>query len=145
MTGHVWTRTEIKELIEEARTWIDVRFRHQGRTRGGVDCVGILGNCANARGMTFELPTDYTMQVDPKRLIAYLRQRLTEIPVSRMVPGDILLIRYAGRSTHLALRTDKGILHASTEFKKVVEHSYEEKWRRRTIAAFRLPGRRVDE
>lgn len=143
--GHVWTRTEIKGLIEEARTWIGVRFRHQGRSRAGVDCVGILGNSANARGMVFELPTDYDMRVDPERLIAYLRQRLAEVPVSRMVPGDILLIRYGGRSTHLALRTDKGILHASTEFKKVVEHGYEEKWRRRTIATFRLPGRRVDE
>jgi len=142
---HKWTRTEIKELIEEARTWIDVPFRHQGRSRAGVDCVGILGNAANARGMQLELPTDYAMQVEPQRLIAYLRTHLDEVPVSRAIPGDILLMRFVGRSTHLALRTDKGILHASTESKKVAEHGYEEMWKRRTIAAFRLPGRRVDE
>ena len=28
-------------VVAEARTWIGVKWRHQGRTREGVDCIGL--------------------------------------------------------------------------------------------------------
>lgn len=28
-------------FIAEARTYLDVRFRHQGRSRNGLDCIGL--------------------------------------------------------------------------------------------------------
>lgn len=145
MITHTWSRKEIDELIAEARTWIDVRFRHQGRSRAGVDCIGLLAACAAKNGLKIELPTNYTMHVEPKRLIEDLRKYFEEIPVSRAIVGDMLVIRFSGRATHLVLRTDKGIIHSSSEFRKVVEHGYDEEWRRRSVVAFRLPGRYMGE
>ena len=36
------TVTTSDEVVREARTWVGVPFRHQGRSRSGVDCGGII-------------------------------------------------------------------------------------------------------
>lgn len=145
MIKHTWTAHEMEQLIEEARAWMNVPFRHQGRSRKGADCIGFLGGVANRFGAALTLPTDYTLNPDPVRFKNDLQKHFQEIPVSRAIWGDLLLIRYRGKSTHLAMRTKEGIIHSSNLYKKVVEHSWEDDWKRGTIAAFRLPGRRIDE
>ena len=144
MTRH-WSRTDIQALIAEARTWIGVPFRHQGRTRRGVDCIGFLGAVANTCGAVVTLPTDYGMDVDPARFIRGIREWLEEIPISRACEGDFLVIRFKCLGTHLVLRTDVGIIHASTSAGKVVEHNLDRTWERCALTAFRLPGRYTNE
>ena len=31
-----------REIVDAARNWVGVPYRHQGRTRNGIDCVGLL-------------------------------------------------------------------------------------------------------
>lgn len=145
MKKHTWTKSEMIALIEEARTWINTPFRHQGRSRKGVDCIGYLAASANRFGANVELPTDYSLDVDPVRFKNDLKKHFEEIPLSRAIWGDLIVVRYQGKSTHLVLRTPEGIIHASRQYRKVVEHGFEGDWKRGAIMAFRLPGRRIDE
>ena len=48
-------------IVAEARRWIGVRWRHQGRSRSGVDCIGLcLCAVEAATGTAFSAPATYS-------------------------------------------------------------------------------------
>ena len=57
-----------------------------------------------------------------------------------MLPGDLLLMRFAGEPQHLAVFTGETIIHAYQATGRVVEHSLDDKWRRRIVRVYRFVG-----
>ncbi len=101
-------------LVAEARTWLGTPFHWQASVKGvGADCKGFIWGVARA----LELPeaaslyaamADYGARVP----VALLRRGLAETlqAVSASAPGDLLLLKVAGRAQHLALHADAGVL-----------------------------------
>lgn len=138
-------------MIAQARQWLGVPFHHQGRSTAGLDCLGLLMVVADAIGLRFEgkraseldIPR-YGARPEVAVLIARLEAHLQPVAVSAARPGDIVLLKVQGSPQHLAILSDypvvgeMGMIHAYAPARAVVEHRYDEVWRRETYAVYRI-------
>jgi cell wall-associated NlpC family hydrolase len=127
------------DLVAEARLWIGVPFRHQGRSRVGVDCVGlpiVVGQALGLLPATFEV-ANYGRLPTPE-LIARLARYCT--PLAAAVPGCLITIAWTKVAAHVAVCTGPTLIHAYESVGRVVEHGYRGRWVRMTHSAWALPG-----
>ena len=47
------------EIVEYARTWLGTKWRHQGRSKQGIDCIGLIIRTAEEFGFQYEDSTGY--------------------------------------------------------------------------------------
>lgn len=125
------------ELIALARTWIGVPFLHQGRTRLGVDCGGLLLAVGEEAGLALAPPEVYSLSPAPSVIEAALAANCQKIPFTQVQPGDVLWLSFAGEPRHVGFATDIGLLHAWAKPGRVVEHRLDAAWRRRIRSAWR--------
>ncbi len=125
-------------LIDIGRTWLGVPFRHQGRSRLGVDCGGYLECIAIDAGLNITRSKTYSRSPDPQLIEEALLANCIKVPISDMQPGDILWFSFAGEPRHVGLATDIGVLHAWAKPGKVVEHRLDEVWLKRLKAVYRI-------
>lgn len=130
-----------QDIVDEARTWIGVPWRHHGRNRAGIDCVGLGVVVARALDITQYDSLDYGRQPKPG-LIDHLRRVACEIPVSDIEPGDFIVIEDTAYPYHLAFVSEKHgvphIIHAHARRRKVIEEPYIHDWPALTRHAFRF-------
>lgn len=96
-------------LSDAARAYIDVRFRHRGRSRTGLDCVG-LGVLAYA-DCGVRVPDFLLYGREPfrdgmvKHMIAALGEPVAIAPVAQhqLQDGDVILLRYEVNPHHMAV------------------------------------------
>ncbi len=122
-------------IIAAARAYLGVPFAHQGRSRHGLDCIGLLVLAARDAGAIIEDRLDYPR--DPNGLLPVELARQFDA-VAEHQPGDIMLMRFAGEPQHLALCAGDTILHSYASIGHVVEHRLDAKWARRIVQAYRL-------
>ncbi len=108
-----------EKFVAEARTWLDVRWLHQGRNRHGVDCIGLVLVTCWALGLT-----DYDVKGYGRTPNAGFLQRecdrmMTRVREVRM--ADVLLMRYGSEPQHMGIVTDRGVIHAYAPARRVVE------------------------
>lgn len=127
-------------VVDGARKYLGVRFRHQGRTGSFCDCAGLLV----LTGKNLEIDvidiTAYGRMPDSNQLVEILEQQLEPIEIDEARPGDIYLMHFGGPPQHMAIKTDIGIIHSYALARKVVEHDLNDSWRSRIHAAYRIPG-----
>lgn len=130
-------------LIDLARTYLGVPFAHQGRSRRGVDCLGLLVCVAREAELMREgVPlaqcdeTDYGHLPDENRLRAGLAALLDPVPSEALQPGDVAQFRIDGSARHVGLVADYAgspgelsLIHAYAPSRCVVEHRLSEEWR----------------
>lgn len=130
--------TTRKDIIETARKYLGVRYKHQGRTRFGLDCLGLVVRVAHDLGLSDEDSTDYGNVPDGKRLMLEFDKRLDV--VNHGQPGDVLLMRFDQNPQHLAIITDKGIIHSYAQARAVVEHGLDDVWSNRIVRTYSFRG-----
>lgn len=123
------------DFVAAARSYVGVPFRHQGRTRHGVDCIGLVVCAARDIGLALADRTDYPR--DPNGLLP-LEMARQFAPVESPQAGDILLMRFRGEPQHVAIMAGATLIHGYASIGRVVEHGLDAKWRRRIVAAYRL-------
>lgn len=131
-----------EEVIEEARTWINTPFHHQGRVKGaGVDCAGVVIGTAEALGLLSDFnDMPYAKSPSADQLRTTLKTYMDEIPVSEALPGDVLLFAFDREPQHVGFLTNIGLLHAYAQVRKCVEHSFDAVWQSRVRGAYRFKG-----
>jgi len=134
--------TTRRAVIAAGRQCLGTPFRHQGRQPGrGLDCVGVIAWIARDLGLSDYDVTNYSRLPQGRDIFRHLgKAGLAEIPMRSAQPGDILVMRFESDPQHLALLTDRGILHAYLSQGAVVEHGLDETWRARIVSAFQFPG-----
>lgn len=129
------------QIIECARRYSGVRWVHQGRGRGGVDCVGLI--LCVMTDLELAIPEDVRSnygRAPTGELLQIVAQHCERIDAD--APGALLLVRWPGEQTpsHAGIRTDLGMIHAYRNHSGVREHGYRGKWPQWTDSAWRLPG-----
>lgn len=143
-------------VVTEARTWIGVPFRHQGYTRDGVDCIGLLSAVVSALGMGPADPTrrpgaeefrGYARQPSGASLLGGLHRCAVPIPVHEAQPADIIVVDWGMGPQHVGWLADYrhgglSLIHALSRGAggSVVEHRLTGRALSRPVAAFSVPG-----
>ncbi len=114
------------DIIEEARRWLDVRWRHQGRSRhDGVDCVGLCLCVAWQLGIEIPDVKGYARRQDGSLLVALLEQHLSPVSISDGKSGDVAVFKDYGFPIHIGFLSEQGnettVLHAHARRRKVLE------------------------
>lgn len=140
------------EFAQQAIEWIGIPYHHQGRSRVGVDCVGLPLAIAEEAGV---LPADVRPRMNYGRrpmeaLVEELDKycTLTDEPK----PGVMVSMRWGRQAdklaAHLAIITpphdprdkDLWIVHAHMRVGKVVWNPLTGIWLRRVAHYWQLPG-----
>lgn len=138
----------MSELINAARKYLGVPFRHRGRSAHSLDCVG-LGWLAYADcGVVLPDLRHYGREPHQGRMMAALEMALGKPvghgPMADLQVGDVGVFNYNGEPHHVGLigMTSYGelsLIHADSLAGKVVEGRLDEVWRARLTAVFRRP------
>lgn len=130
----------VLRLDEAARQWMGVRFQHQGRTRHGIDCVGLVVRTAQTCGIDTGDFTDYGRDPHDGLLEFHLRRVFGE-PVTDIRAGDVAAIDYKGAVRHVGIVAEHphglGLIHASHFTDRVTEHRIDDRWMRRIRQVYR--------
>jgi len=134
-----------KAIIEEARSYLKTKWRHQGRSRAGIDCIGLVIEVAKTvKGWDFDI-TDYPRQATDETMLNLCCEHLLMVSKSELQPGDVLVMRFE-HQRHAAIvgdyphSSELSIIHAYSPARKVIEQRLDSVWLGRVIGAFRFPG-----
>lgn len=133
------------ELIAAARSWLGVRWRHLGRARTGVDCIGLVLLAARDCGVMLPDPAPYEREPQGPRLVHGILQHAARVRVPR--DGDVLLFRMGLYGGHVGLASTHpqhggpAVIHAFARHGGVVcEQPMIDEFRAALVGAFRLRG-----
>jgi cell wall-associated NlpC family hydrolase len=127
-------------IVAEARTYIGVRWLHQGRSREGVDCVGLPVVCLRKIGVELDF-TGYTAVSKDEEMLDLCRAHLLPIALAAAAPGDVVVIGFE-KQRHMAIVGDHphglSLIHAFLPNRQVIEARLDSQWSEKIIAAFRF-------
>lgn len=130
------------DIVTVARQYVGTPWRHQGRTRSGMDCAGLIIAVTEQLGIARLGRLAYTRLPDTS-IIDRMMETYCE-PVADPEPGDLLRFAIVGRPQHLAVAGDYenglSLIHAHQSVGAVCEHRLDEKWQRRMVGAYRIKG-----
>jgi cell wall-associated NlpC family hydrolase len=138
----------MSKLVEQARTYLGVPWRHLGRSRRAVDCAGLL-ICAYADlGVVVPVIEHYGREPYKDGLMTGLRAALGDPVADGPKVGDIVVMTSAAfgavQPHHLGIIGDDphhglSLIHADGEpgVSRVVEVGLADAYRKRIVAVFR--------
>lgn len=134
--GPPFTDAELAAFVATARSYIGVRWKHQGRSRRGLDCGGLLIVSAFGAGrLTEDAKAGYGREPYRHSLEDVLRANLGD-PVNDVPKvGDVVMF-HVGRAApnHVGIVGDYvhgglSIIHAYAITGEVVESPLDASWR----------------
>lgn len=126
------------DLQTAARQYLGCKWHHLGRTRAGVDCLGLAILAARDAGRSLEDRKNYPREANGKELIAECDRQLNKADKNKLKPNDFILMRMGKQQQHVGIITDIGLIHAHQKAGEVIEHNLDDKWRKRIIRAYTL-------
>ena len=135
-----------ERIIAEARGWLGVPWRHQGRTRRGVDCVGLVVCVARGLDLSDYDSTGYGRRAQGQGFVEHFRSNMDAVPIPDAGPGDVLVFADHAYPCHCGFLTERlghpHLLHAHATRRKVIEEPYAGEWPARVKFAFRFRSTR---
>lgn len=128
-------------IVQAARSYIDVPFMHQGRSRHGIDCAGLLTCVAYDLEIKDVRVTDYGRLPDPDRARSIIEAHMDPVPFAQLQPGDVLSFVIVQDVQHYGLVVSMEpvrFVHAYQTVGKVVEQSMFGPWLRRLRRCYRF-------
>jgi len=128
--------------IECARSYVGCKWRHRGRSRFGIDCIGLVIKALQAGGIPFKDRVDYGRDARENGLERELRNHFGEPLGDAWQAGDIVLIAFEGQAApnHVGIIGECDgrftLIHSSGEL-LVCEHGLADEWLNRIVARFR--------
>ncbi len=136
-----------QEVVEFARSCKDIPYQHQGRSKLGVDCAGILVMLGKWLGEYSESKEARRYSRDPASfsLKKELARMLISIDKENIDCGDILLLKILREPQHVGIVTDYseqsfGMVHCYQSIGRVVEHRLNRFWLDRIVQVYQIPG-----
>jgi cell wall-associated NlpC family hydrolase len=137
-----------ERILAEARGWLGVPWRHQGRTRAGVDCAGLVVMVGRALGLTDYDTTGYSRRAHGQAFVRHFQAAMDDVRLPEAILGDVLVFADHAYPCHCGFLTTKWqvphLLHAHVIRRKVVEEPYAGEWPEKVKFAFRFRGLALD-
>lgn len=135
-------------IVEEARYWLDVPFKHQGRNERGIDCAGLIIEVAKAFDVVHQ---DFNEANYPRRsphskaFIQYFDKHLSKKMNNQIKPGDVAVLKEPVFPCHCGIigirNGELTLIHSHAPRKKVVEEFFfQSNWDKLHVATFEFPG-----
>lgn len=137
------------KIIEEAQSWINTPYRHQGAQKHiGCDCLGLVrGLWGNVYEAEPEVPKPYSRDwaeqtFDEPMLAAARKYCGEELSIENMHVGCLLLFRWQAGSAikHAGILSQPHKFIHAYERISVTDSSLVPSWRRRIAAVFEFPS-----
>lgn len=131
------------EIVQAARSYIDTPFLHQGRSRLGIDCAGLLTCVAYDLKMKDVRVSDYGRLPDPERAREIIESHMDPVKFADLLPGDVLSFAIVQDVQHYGLVVSMDpirFVHAYQTVGKVIEQSLFGPWLRRLRRCYRFRG-----
>ena len=131
-----------EQIIAAARALLGTPWVHQGRTPGvGIDCAGVVVHILRLNGIDYDV-SGYAYEPNGE-MTAHADACMTRIPISSFQPADVLVFRIKRLPQHMAIATDKGMLHSfnrgASPLSRVVETGLTDQWRAHIVATYKFP------
>lgn len=129
-----------EKFIKALRSYLGVKYRHQGRSQFGVDCLGLIICALRDCGVdVVDDSPDYSHQVDPTALLNGIYSRTDRMWIESdrtnpiIIPSALLIFRITKDPRHLGIATsDRSMIHASRgACNEVIEHPLDDWWQKR--------------
>ena len=127
------------EVVEVARSWIGTKFHYTGRikinenNKGGVDCIGLIMKVGEEIGMKYNNKNiinydylTYSRYPNNGEMKNFLDKYFIKTNEART--GNLLYFNFNDGLEHIAILSDKGIIHCYIEAGGVVEHGMSKFW-----------------
>lgn len=112
------------EIVRTALSFIGTPWRHQGRSRTGCDCIGLVAAIADELGA---LPADFEVPAYRRQptaeLLNYFDRYMTRIATTAVKEGSVAIFSFYGTPHHAGIIVNSSatdIVHAFATRKKVV-------------------------
>lgn len=141
------------QVVDTARSFVGVPFRHQGRalptplSKGGLDCVGVVAKTAHTLGISEFDWTNYQRRATwSKEFEAVFEGNMRRVQRDQIVPGIAVIFKQEQLACHCGIigngRNGLTLIHAYLIRRKVVEERFEGEWSdpRTFLAAFAYHG-----
>lgn len=134
-------KSSIDAAIAEARSYLGCKWRHRGRSRFGIDCIGLIVKSLAAGEFFMRDRLDYSRTPWNDGLEREMVEHFGQA-VNDLQPGDVVLMRWDGHAepSHVGLvaRNANGLtlIHSYSQV-AVTEHGIDANWSRRITAAYR--------
>lgn len=147
MTSCSRTQTSLRvaepsDFVEACRAYVGTPFRHQGRSRAGIDCLGLVVCAARDVGIEIIDNLNYARRPDYETMNDGLLHHLRK--VQQIQAGDLLWMWWmrSYQPTHLAVVAGDGnVIHACSQgAKAVVEHALPQSWQPQIVSRLRWKG-----
>lgn len=117
-----------QQIVDEARKWLGVRWAHQGRSRFGVDCIGLVSQVGLAFGIKHEDRHDYGRVPNDLKLMDHLHKYLHLMPPDVKLDGMVGVFRMSARPCHVGIFSTKDgaphLVHARANLREVIEEPF---------------------
>ena len=129
-------------IVAEARTWLGVPWRHQGRSRTGVDCAGLVIQVARALELADYDTTAYSRRPQGQGFVAHFQAQMDGVAIPQAQAGDVLIFADQAYPCHCGFLTEwrdrPHLLHAHATRRQVIEEPYTGEWPAKVKFAFRF-------
>jgi len=117
------------EITRTARTYLGSKWKHRGRNRIGVDCVGLILCIARDLGIEAQdVDREYKRTPEIELFLDQLKRQTVAGSVRNIRPGSILVLNQGPYPCHCGIVTPGPqplVLHASVAKRCVVEEHIE--------------------
>lgn len=118
------------QVVEEARSWLDVRWKHQGRNRAGIDCIGLVVMTMKALDIPVQDLKGYRRSPNPEVFMAGIRSQL--VLAEKPLPGGVAIFRQALQPCHVGIfagtADDLTLIHGYAPYGAVKEEPFTNQW-----------------
>lgn len=131
-----------EQVAAQALTWLGTPWHRNARCKGvGADCIGVVAGVALELGLPIRYRSDYSQTPDGS-LQRELAAQLTRL--ERLETGAVLMMTFTRLPHHVAIYTGAGaapgLVHAYAQVRRCVFSPWDDYWRDKVRAIYRLPG-----
>ena len=134
-----------KQIIEEAKGWVGIKFQHRSTTKFGCDCTGLIIGILKALGFgkNYELrnyPYDWNLHGMADDHIVKVVEKVSNKVIGKKKPGDIVLFEQGKCTSHIGIVLENDMfLHALRKNRKsIISKLVNSKWSKRVVNYYRF-------